>query len=295
MGWEDRGYAQDGGFGGGGERGGRFSGASVCKWMLIVNIAVFVIDSIMAGGLRTNNTPWLTAIGYFSVEKALMQFQIWRVFTYQFLHADFFHILFNMIGLFFFGPLIERWWGSKRFLAFYLLCGVSGAVVASLLGSIPGFIPFSYQSALVGASGSLFGILAGAAMLFPNMRVMLLIPPVPMSMRVMALIFLGIAALNVLVAGSNAGGDAAHLGGALLGAVLVRYPNVLNWADRVSPSAIQDGVNKGRYERKVKQEQAAEDELDQLLDKVSSQGLHSLSNKEKKRLNQLSEKKRKDG
>lgn len=303
MAWHDRDYNQTppqgaGGFGGfrggGGGIGGRMGAASVVKWLMIINVVVFVWDPIFAGSQR-GGAMALRQYAYFSVDKAIYGGQVWRCFTYQFIHAGFMHILFNMIGLYFFGPMIERWWGSRRFLAFYLFCGASGAFVASLLGVIPGMNIMPAQAALVGASGSLFGILVACAVLYPKMRVMLLFPPIPMSMRTMALAFLVIAALSVIAGSGNAGGEAAHLGGALLGFVLVKKPRWLNWADRFSPSAIQDGVNKGRFERKRKRELAEQTEVDRILDKVREKGLGSLTRKEKKVLGEATERQKRAG
>jgi len=121
---------------------------------------------------------------------------------------------------------------------------------------------------------------------------MLIFPPIPMTMRTMALIFLGIAALSLLAGSPNAGGQAAHLGAALLGFILVKSPRLLDWADRFSPSAIQHNVNRGRFERKRKQAAAREAELDRVLAKVKEKGLHSLTRGEKKTLQQATDERR---
>lgn len=299
MGWEDRDYNQteaggagrSGGMRSGGGLGGGLGGASVVKWLLIINTAVFVWDSIFLGSQRGGRAA-LAPYASFSVDEAIYGLQVWRCFTYQFIHADFFHILFNMIGLYFFGPRIEQWWGSRRFLAFYLLCGVSGAFVASLLGAIPGLNIMPSQANLIGASGSLFGVLVASAVLYPKMRVMLLFPPIPMSMRTMSLAFLVIAALSVIAGSGNAGGEAAHLGGALLGFLLVKNPRTLDWADRFSPSAIQAGINNGRFEKKRNRELAEQAEVDRILDKVRDRGMPSLTGKEKRVLAQETNRKR---
>ena len=301
MAWQDREYYRDesssfGGF------GSRLRGASVVQWLLGINCVVFLLDAVLSSGSRT---PWWMSpsiLGEFSIQSAIYRVQLWRFVTYQFLHFGLFHVAVNMIGLFFFGPMIERWWGSRRFLAFYLLCGTCGAVIFSLIGILapeviyPADAPGEVTTApLVGASGSLFGILVACAVLYPQQRVMLLIPPIPMSMRTMALFFLGLAALAVIVGADNAGGQAAHLGGALLGFVLVKNPRRLDWADRLSPSAIQSGVNQGRFERRQRQQRQQQAEVDRILDKVSQHGLQSLTRKEKKTLSRATEQKRRAG
>lgn len=298
MAWADRPYNSDNDTPrfGGGMGGGMAGGKSVVTWLLILNIVVFLIDYILTSGARVPNwmSPYL--MGRFSIKEGVERFQIWRVITYQFLHADFFHILFNMIGLYFFGPLLEQWWGSKRFLAFYLLCGIGGVVPYTVIGYLaPGIIlePGAPELAafaaevvkdvgLIGASGSIYGILIGCAVLFPRQEVRLIFPPIPMKMRTLALIFLGLAFFSVLAGTPNAGGELAHLGGALFGFLLVKRPGVLNFADRFSPEAIQAGYNKGKFERKVKREQAGRAEVDRILAKVSEQGLQSLTKKEQK-------------
>ena len=278
MGWEDRQYNQSGG----GSAMGRLRGGSVVMWLLGINCVVFIIDMMLAGGRRVGATPYLSEWGNFNIDQAIEGLQLWRLITYQFLHFDFFHVLFNMIGLYFFGPMMEQWWGSKRFIAFYLLCGVCGALPMIALVYAGVIHP---QSFLMGASGALYGILIGAATLFPKQRVQLLFPPIPMTLRTMAFVFLGISFFSAII-GNNDGGNAAHLAGAALGFFLVKKPGLLNWADRLSAEAIQDGYTKGRYEKKVKKEQATREEVDRILAKVSDKGLQSLTKREKKILQQ---------
>lgn len=295
MGWQDRHYNQSGG-----GAFGPMRGKSVVTWLLIINCVVFILDNILSSGSRIPDwmSPYL--IGRFTIDEGIYGFQVWRVLTYQFLHADFMHILFNMIGLYFFGRLLEQWWGSKRFLAFYLLCGVAGVVPYTVIGLVapnlilnadsPELAQYSgeivRQIGLVGASGAIYGILIGCAVLFPNQRVQLLIPPIPMSMRTMAIVFLSLAVLSVVAGSPNTGGELAHLGGAALGFFLVKRPGLLSWADRLSTEAIQDGYTKGRFEKKMKKEQATREEVDRILAKVSEKGLQSLSKREQKILQQ---------
>src|SRR5579884_2398963 len=94
---------------------------SVTTWLIVINIAVFVGDRFTNGLL----TDW----GYFSADTAIYHAQAWRFISFQFLHAGLEHIFFNMLALYFFGPFIERYLGSTRYLAFYLLCGIAGAVM----------------------------------------------------------------------------------------------------------------------------------------------------------------------
>jgi membrane associated rhomboid family serine protease len=229
MGFYDRPYAR-------GNYGQSTVGAmrmwSVTTWLIVINVAVFLLNSI----LRTSEFPAgiLDHWWHFSAATALYHLQLWRFITFQFLHANFQHILFNMIALYFFGPMVESWLGPRRYLAFYLLSGMGGAAMYLLLWA-GGVLVTDATVPLVGASAGIFGILIAGAMIAPNTTVMLLFPPIPMKLKVFALILLGLAIWAVLFQGDNAGGQAAHLGGAAVGAALTRYPRVLDVFDKWPP------------------------------------------------------------
>jgi membrane associated rhomboid family serine protease len=223
MGWQDRDYYRDSAYDS--RRFGRFSGWSVTTWLIAINVAVFVLDNLLAA--MVFGYPPATAWGYFSAWTAVHHLQIWRFFTFQFLHANLGHLFFNMLGLYFFGPMVESYFGSRRYLAFYLLCGMAGAAAYMLLLSLHLLIG-DPRVPLVGASAGIFGILIAAAQIAPDTVVMLLFPPIPMKLRTLAYVLLGIAAYTVVVHGNNAGGEAAHLGGAALGFLLIYNPRLLN-------------------------------------------------------------------
>jgi len=182
MAWYERDYYSERGGGFGSPLGGS-RGLSITVWLIIINAVIFLLDGLLSAGARTQGLfgvppqalqqGWgpLSWWGSFSVNEGLKGFQMWRLVTYQFMHGGFFHILVNMLILYFFGPLIENWWGSRRFLAFYLLCGVTGAVVMSVLSIAPELTLISPAHRLVGASGSIFGILVAAAVLIGIMFV----------------------------------------------------------------------------------------------------------------------------
>jgi rhomboid family protein len=220
---------------------GRLPVWSVSTWLIVINVAVFVLDGMLGRGFYR--------VGYFSAATAIWGLQVWRFITFQFLHANVSHIFFNMLSLYFFGPLVESYLGRRRFLAFYLLCGAAGAGMYLVLWQI-GFLDAgrhappeagAYGSLvgaytpLVGASAGIFGVLIAGAAIAPDARVMLLFPPIPMRLKVLAWILLGLAVFTILTSGRNAGGEAAHLGGAALGAVLIRRPQWLNFAEQLGP------------------------------------------------------------
>lgn len=292
MAWDDRDYYRDE------QRAGpmnRLGAQSVVTWLMVLNVVVFVIDSIFTGSARAGALS-LSRWGNFNIDDAVHSLQLWRWFTYQFIHADLLHLLFNMIGLYFFGPLMEQWWQARRFLAFYLLCGACGAVVFTILAWIPGVLPGGTGGYVVGASGSLFGILAACAVLFPTQRVQLLFPPIPMSMRTLALVFLGISALSLIAGSRNAGGEAAHLGGAALAVLLVTRPGLLRWAEGIKLPR-RDGAASARSRTsKQRQADARQDaEVDRILDKVRAHGLHSLTKAEQRTLQRETSRQRRVG
>jgi len=206
-------------------RGNAFSniaGWSVTTWLIIVNVAVFVVDSMIGYPLRDQ-------LGYFSIDTAVFHVEIWRFFTLQFLHANIPHIFYNMLALYFFGPMVEPILGARRYLAFYLICGVaSGAMFAVMC--LLNILGDNFATPLVGASGSIFGVLVAAAVVAPN-EIVRIDFFFPVTIRTAALLMLGIAVVMVLRNGDNAGGEAAHIGGALMGYLLIKKPRMLDFAN----------------------------------------------------------------
>ncbi len=180
-----------------------------------------------------------------------------------------------MLGLFFFGRILEKHWGSKKFLIFYLICGAAGGFVYPILTSI-GFLEKSY---LIGASGSIFGILAAVAILFPRVSVYIWgIFPIPMW--VLAGVYL-LYSIRGLFGGSNAGGEAAHLAGMVTGAIYV-----LSQSWRAN---FKTKIGVGAWERKMTAQRDLQKEVDRILEKIHQKGIQSLSYKEKKILRQATE------
>jgi membrane associated rhomboid family serine protease len=226
---------------------------SVTFWLIAVNVAVFVIDRLLfrAGhfnqfildtpnGPVTITSPILFDFGHFSAVLAIRQWEIWRFVTFQFIHANADHLIFNMIALFFFGPMVEGYLTSRLFLPFYLLSGIGVAgmyIVLLLMGWRIGnpYVP------LVGASAGIFGLLIAAASIAPD-SIALVMGIIPMRLRTLAYFFILYAIFTVLFRGSdpsaNAGGEAAHLGGAAVGYLLLEWPELLErlaWGGRRAP------------------------------------------------------------
>lgn len=236
----------------------RLNALTISGWILAINVAVYLLShyvypsrvelvevpisgAVNPGGAKlvSANTivspisKWL----WFSFQSAIQQFEVWRFFTFQFVHANFWHIAGNMVSLMTLGPVVEEYLGRRRFLAFYLMCGASGPLgylILSVLGA-----HYAPTSTLVGASAGVFGVLAAAAVVAPRDYVELIFPPTPVRLRTMAFIMLAVAAYTVFfhgqTPGMNAGGEAAHLAGAIMGLYLIKRPDLLDWAENWGP------------------------------------------------------------
>ncbi|NIP98156.1 MAG: rhomboid family intramembrane serine protease, partial [Akkermansiaceae bacterium] len=269
------------------------------KWLLISNIAIFLVDllyrpEIPAGAPRGYyQSSFLGDWGEFSIQSGIHQLQVWRFVTFQFLHADFLHVLFNMYAIYMFGRFAEQWWRSRPFLVYYLLCGVGGAVFYTILQMTGVLESAGVETALVGASAGVFGILIAVAVIAPEGRVMLLIPPIPMKMRTFALVFIVIESVIVLTSMANAGGSAGHLGGAAVGFLLMKVGPLRNLLLRLSqtvtvvkrPALVRAKPKRRRYERKLRPKsrlsKADASEVDRILDKINEHGLQSLTEEER--------------
>ena len=219
----------------GGRRGGFLSSLPpVTKNLIIINVIVF-----LASLLNENFMIGTFALFY----PTSPYFHWWQVVTHMFMHGGFWHIFFNMYTLLIFGCVVERILGSKKFLFFYFICGL-GAVALHLgveylqmqsymqgaaLGNATAIqnIALIKNTPTVGASGAIYGVLMGYAMLFPESRMTLLFPPVTLSAKWMVVIFAAIE-LFTGVTGLSAGiAHFAHLGGMLIGWLMI-----LSWRKR---------------------------------------------------------------
>ena len=172
--------------------------------LVVANVVVFLL--LASGGISEGLALWPLGAG----------FMPWQVVTYAFLHASLTHVAFNMIGLWSFGTALELVWGSRRYLAYYMTCVVSAAVTQLVFAAVT-----QTQYPTVGASGGVFGLLLAYAMLFPERKVMLLFPPIPMRAPIFAIVY-GVIELFLGVTGTQEGvAHFAHLGGMLGGFLLL--------------------------------------------------------------------------
>lgn len=208
--------------------------------LIIINVLVYVAQTL-TGGLQGSDTATdLFALHHYKST----YFQPYQVVTHMFMHGGFFHLLFNMFALWMFGTMVERVWGAKKFLIFYFICGLGAAFFQ--MGSyafdwwavdhaiLTDDVMVQYQQRLreqatVGASGAIMGVLAAFGYLFPNTELIIFPIPIPIKAKwaIMGMIALDVFGGVVKVQGDNIA-HFAHIGGALIGFLLVLYWNKTN-------------------------------------------------------------------
>ena len=192
---------------------GAFRTPPVVANLMRINILVFLAEILLPG--RISNA--LLEFGALSFWKG-GDFHIWQPLTYMFLHANFGHIFFNMFALWMFGRTLEYELGSKRFLTYYMVCGIGAALIQYFTALAFGELPMS----LVGASGAVMGLLLAFGVMHPNAVIMLLIPPIPMKAKWFVIIY-GVIELFLGWRGVGNVAHFAHVGGMLWGFLLLHW------------------------------------------------------------------------
>ena len=225
----------------------------VTKNLLIINIVAYLATMMMeAGGVDLNS---MLGLHFFMAS----EFQLWQLVTYMFLHAGFTHILFNMFALWMFGCALERAWGARNFLIYYMVCGIGAGMLqeiatgveyyfvaaslsqeginevmlngADVLNQMMNYtnsglanLNLILNSSTVGASGAVYGILLGYGVMYPNQLMYIFPFPFPVKTKYMVV---GYAAIELVLALANSQSDhvahVAHLGGMLFGLLLIMY------------------------------------------------------------------------
>lgn len=386
MGLAERGYYKEdqrGGYGsGGGFRPRGLSAWSVTTWIIVINAAIFAIDTFLSnsgipvyrGDVRVAETippkerqavlepyitidaggrpveadakrvgtkifravherqdddsigrllyyqefhvqPPLEAIGHFSTSLGFGRIEVWRLVTFQFLHdhSSIWHIAFNMFALWMFGTLVEEQLGRRKYLAFYLVCGIFGGLLYLILNLLGQVIPFAVpgvlfndpRTPLIGASAGVFGVIMACAYIVPGMRVYIFFLPFAFRMKTVAYVWVAFAVINLLFGKNNQGGDAAHLGGVIAGAYFIRNSHLLlDFFDVFGDSRKKPGGSKNNPTRGPrrstppkpsaadKQQAREEAQIDAILAKIQDEGIGSLTAREKKLLARDTDRKR---
>ncbi|MDB5031872.1 rhomboid family intramembrane serine protease [Mucilaginibacter sp.] len=266
-----------------------FQSGSKLNLLIGINVIVFlaigitsVLEQLMLRTtiIATYSYEYLALPSY--LPKLLTRF--WTPLTYMFMHAGIFHILFNMLWLYWIGGIFEEFLGKKRTLGLYLLGGLAGAVLyVASYNIVPAFTQSGavLVSTAIGASASVVAIIVGAATIAPNYTISLMFIG-PVRLKWLVIVYIVISFLGIM--GPNAGGEIAHIGGALFGFIYVKQ--LQKGRDMIGFIA---GLFKSRSKLKVAStnrdrsatNEPRQDEVDQILDKISKTGYDNLSKQEK--------------
>lgn len=279
---------------------GSFSfGFGLTPWvknLVIANVAVFLVDYMTQGSLRF----------YMAFVPGRVLVEPWTLVTYMFAHGNFWHLFWNMLGLFFFGPPLEQRWGSREFLKFYFIAGFGGAALS---------FAFAFNSPIIGASAAVYGVMLAFAMNWPDAPIYIwgILP-------VKAKYLVGVLAVFSIMSMMNPSGGniahAAHLGGFAAGFLYLKFSGpggafggfrkmmnkrklkVVSYDDsaRSAPTRTGTGTGSGTRRRPAgsAEEEKLLDELDRVLEKISTQGMSSLSAEERRLLDEVSRRYRTD-
>lgn len=184
-----------------------FLRTTVVKSLVIANTAVFILQIIL--GLVNKNFWFIETFGLTPI-LITSKFFLWQFITAMFLHGSFFHLLFNMLFLVFFGPELEMIWGKKRFLYFYLGVGILANLFMYLL-NIHNLIP------TIGASGAIYGVVGAFAAYFPNRQIIYILFPMPMKFFVLVILIIPAFLGTIGAEGSPGIAHAVHIAGVFLG------------------------------------------------------------------------------
>jgi membrane associated rhomboid family serine protease len=270
----------------------------VIKGLLITNTAIFILMWFFSAFHFNGVSFHMVLTTVFGLMPFGEGFYPWQLITYQFLHADFWHLFFNMVfGLWMFGMEVEHIWGPKKFLIYYLSCGVAAGLSQLILSPI-------FEPALgptIGASGAIYGVMIAFAAMFPDRYIFLyFLIPVKVKYFVIILIVFGVMS----VGGQGNVANLAHLGGAVAGYLYILYDrrqlargrsqgtfqswmSSAPWSRPTSSTGdvvdakvfdINESKSFGPKEKPID----AQKRIDDILDKISRSGYQSLSEEEKK-------------
>ncbi|MCI7273703.1 rhomboid family intramembrane serine protease [bacterium] len=302
----------------------------ITRNLLIANVVCYLLQ-MLAGSLRIDLTD-LLGLHFVLAD----DFRVWQLVSYMFLHGSLTHLFFNMFSLWMFGGLIERTLGAKRFLTYWMVCGIGAGICQEFwqtgqyfmegLNNYPmvntgtAIIPMGDYLNLwttIGASGACYGVLLAFGMLFPNERIMLLLPPIPMKAKYFVAGYAAIELISAYASNDNVA-HFAHLGGMLFGWLLLRYwrtsrnrrPAANGWTrwnepprtpslwERITSrlrnrrteqpgNARHTATRQNDYDYNIRRRQE-EQRMDELLDKIRQSGYDSLTQEEKQELFRIS-------
>jgi membrane associated rhomboid family serine protease len=273
--FSDRNYNNRRSFGG--------AGNTAVPSLILLCIIVYILQEATAVRIGTNFS-YSPVTYYLELNpQAILKFQIWRFITYMFAHGGFWHIAINMWGLYLFGSLLEKRMGTLKFLLLYFVSGIAGGLL---------WFAFNWNSYIpcVGASAALFGVMTGAAMLYPDMMIMLLIPPIPLKLKTFVLLYAAIESFSSILGVDTYVAHLAHLGGLAGGYLLMRifFPrDTYNIFQFFKNKLKKRGAKKKGFtvytapqQKPATSTNTTLDSVDEILDKISHSGINSLTQEE---------------
>jgi membrane associated rhomboid family serine protease len=262
--------------------------------LVIVNVAVFFLQAVLQKFTPLGQTDFFYTYLALSLE-GLRHGYIWQILSYAFLHAGLMHLVFNLWAIYVFGNEVEQSLGRRSFVALYL----GSAIIGAVFQAIAGVMFKDFAGSTVGASAAAFGLAAAFAMLFPD-RILLLFFIIPVRAKYL-LVIMGLLTLYGLMFPGGNIAHAAHLGGLLCGLAFVRYARDWTWTLPKFPSRrripklvkIRSNSNSSAWPTKTARSTEQEDdedflskEVDPILDKISASGIQSLTERERRILEQ---------
>lgn len=264
------------------------SGRKALSTLIIINTVIWIWTMLNPRGA-------LEQIGILSAP-AIRDMQLWRIASYMFLHADFFHLLFNMWGLYIFGQSVAEELGRARFLALYFISGIFGGLLwtAANWNTVLMIRGFAVAPQVVGASGAVFGVMMAMAMLNPNREYMIIFFPMPLKCKTLICVYAIIEVVSQLGGGGRIA-HLAHLGGFIAAYLFIKLycPRLILWDPlRLRSSKIpwQSSappppprgwtVHDNKNQTSAEAQEVSPREVDRLLDKISAQGINSLTSDE---------------
>lgn len=286
---------------------------TITKNLLIINVLMFLATWVF--GLKGIELSDYLGLHFFMAG----DFRIYQFITYMFMHGGFQHIFFNMFALWMFGVVVENTWGPKKFLFYYIVCGIGAGLVQELVQYsnyvIEGMASFQTVNTgdavlpmdqylnlwnTVGASGAVYGILLAFGMLYPEQRIFIFPLPVPIKAKWFVMIYVAIELFSALGTMGDGIAHFAHLGGMLFGWLIIKYWKLhpgsdyyggrgeqffdnmkRKWEMRKGKDAQKDNNPDREHDARKKEN---DEEIDRILDKIKRSGYDSLTAEEKRRL-----------
>ncbi len=262
-----------------------FGGFHLTPWvkrLLIANGVAFLVTAGLFG------QPPLIRFDWVAFQPQMVLLRPWTIITYMFVHGNFWHLFFNLLVLFFFGPPLEERWGSREFIKYYLICGLGGAALSFV---------FAMNSAVIGASAAVFGVMLAFAMNWPDMPIYVF-GIFPIKAKWMVTILAVFALFSALSGARDGVAHFAHLGGFAAGWIYLkldfRTSRTLGKLNRIMNRpklTVVSGMPQPEKPRpRTSVDERVYDDVDKVLDKISTKGIASLTPEERKLLDDVSRK-----